>query len=72
VAHNFGGALVANLALLGVTLFHDWGGVCGWSWHGVFLTMILCCVLTMLFSALTLGHQTVSETRSPEVDSPKL
>ena len=43
-----------------------------WSWNGVFLTMILCCVLTMLFSALTLGHQTVSETRSPEVDSPKL
>ncbi|HRZ93961.1 MAG TPA: MFS transporter, partial [Candidatus Paceibacterota bacterium] len=25
VAHNVGGALVANLALLGVTLFHDWG-----------------------------------------------
>jgi len=43
-----------------------------WSWHGVFLTMILCCVATMLFSALTLGHQTVSETRSPEADSPKL
>ena len=25
VAHNVGGALVANLALVGVTLFHDWG-----------------------------------------------
>ena len=25
VAHNVGGALVANLALLGVVLFHDWG-----------------------------------------------
>ena len=25
VAHNIGGALVASLALLGVTLFHDWG-----------------------------------------------
>jgi OPA family glycerol-3-phosphate transporter-like MFS transporter len=24
-AHNIGGALVANFALLGVTLFHDWG-----------------------------------------------
>src|SRR5262245_23364652 len=24
-AHNIGGALVANLALVGVTLFHDWG-----------------------------------------------
>ena len=25
VAHNVGGALVANLALVGVLLFHDWG-----------------------------------------------
>jgi MFS transporter, OPA family, glycerol-3-phosphate transporter len=25
VSHNVGGALVANFALLGVTLFHDWG-----------------------------------------------
>ena len=25
VAHNIGGAAVASLALLGVTLFHDWG-----------------------------------------------
>ena len=25
VAHNIGGGLVANLALLGVVLFHDWG-----------------------------------------------
>jgi OPA family glycerol-3-phosphate transporter-like MFS transporter len=25
VAHNIGGALVANFALLGVVLFHDWG-----------------------------------------------
>jgi OPA family glycerol-3-phosphate transporter-like MFS transporter len=25
VAHNVGGALVASLALVGVTLFHDWG-----------------------------------------------
>jgi MFS transporter, OPA family, glycerol-3-phosphate transporter len=25
VAHNVGGGLVANLALLGVVLFHDWG-----------------------------------------------
>ena len=25
VGHNVGGALVANFALLGVTLFHDWG-----------------------------------------------
>ena len=25
VAHNVGGGLVATFALLGVTLFHDWG-----------------------------------------------
>lgn len=25
IAHNIGGALVANLALVGVILFHDWG-----------------------------------------------
>jgi OPA family glycerol-3-phosphate transporter-like MFS transporter len=25
VAHNVGGALIANIALLGVMLFHDWG-----------------------------------------------
>lgn len=36
-----------------------------WSWHGVFLTMIACCVLTIFFSALTLGHKVVSETREP-------
>ena len=32
-------------------------------WHGVFITMIACCVLTMVCSAFTLGHKTVSETR---------
>ncbi|MCX6930641.1 MAG: glycerol-3-phosphate transporter, partial [Verrucomicrobia bacterium] len=37
-----------------------------WSWHGVFLTMVVCCVLTMVFSALTLRHQAVSEARGPE------
>lgn len=40
----------------------------GWTadnfgWHGVFITMIVCCVLAMCFSALTLGHKTVSVTR---------
>jgi len=32
-------------------------------WNGVFVTMIACCVLTMLFSALTLGHTTRSSAR---------
>src|SRR6478752_783761 len=31
-----------------------------WGWGGVFATMIACCVLTMVFSALTLGHRTTS------------
>ncbi len=37
-----------------------------WSWNGVFLTMVICCALTMIFSAMTLGHKTVSTARSPE------
>jgi MFS transporter, OPA family, glycerol-3-phosphate transporter len=36
------------------------------SWHGVFVTMVACCLLTMVFSALTLGHKSVSEPRGPE------
>lgn len=35
-----------------------------WGWNGVFGTMIICCVLTMAFSALTLGHRTTSEAKS--------
>ena len=31
-----------------------------WGWNGVFGTMIVCCVLTMGFSALTLRHRTTS------------
>jgi OPA family glycerol-3-phosphate transporter-like MFS transporter len=31
-----------------------------WGWGGVFATMMACCVLTMAFSALTLGHRTTS------------
>jgi OPA family glycerol-3-phosphate transporter-like MFS transporter len=34
-----------------------------WSWNGVFVTMVACCVLTMVFTALTLGHSTTSERR---------
>jgi OPA family glycerol-3-phosphate transporter-like MFS transporter len=33
-----------------------------WGWGGVFGTMIVCCLLTIFFSALTLGHQTVSDS----------
>jgi len=34
-----------------------------WGWSGVFITMVACCVLTMVFSALTLGHKAESESR---------
>ena len=41
------------------------GAGVGWievhfGWTGVFSTMIVCCVLTMVFSALTLGHRATS------------
>jgi OPA family glycerol-3-phosphate transporter-like MFS transporter len=36
-----------------------------WGWNGVFITMVVCCVLTILFSAFTLGHQATSASRSP-------
>ncbi|HYL03099.1 MAG TPA: phosphoglycerate transporter protein PgtP [Steroidobacteraceae bacterium] len=32
-------------------------------WGGVFTTMVACCLLTIFFSALTLGHQARSEAR---------
>jgi OPA family glycerol-3-phosphate transporter-like MFS transporter len=35
-----------------------------WGWGGVFVTMVVCCVLTMLFSALTLRHRAESEARA--------
>jgi OPA family glycerol-3-phosphate transporter-like MFS transporter len=34
-----------------------------WGWGGVFATMVACCLLTMLCSALTLGHRTQSVRR---------
>ena len=34
-----------------------------WSWGGVFATMIVCCLLTIFFSALTLGHRAHSAVR---------
>ena len=33
-----------------------------WGWGGVFGTMVACCVLTMVFSALTLGHRAESNS----------
>jgi MFS transporter, OPA family, glycerol-3-phosphate transporter len=36
-----------------------------WGWGGVFTAMVGCCVLTICFSALTLGHQAHSAGRSP-------
>jgi OPA family glycerol-3-phosphate transporter-like MFS transporter len=34
-----------------------------WGWNGVFATMVACCVLTMVFSAMTLGHRVESGRR---------
>jgi len=34
-----------------------------WGWNGVFVTMVACCVLTMLFVAMTLGHTAKSVER---------
>ena len=36
-----------------------------WGWGGVFGTMIVCCVLTMVFSAMTLGHRKTGGAISP-------
>ncbi|MEP6918694.1 MAG: phosphoglycerate transporter protein PgtP, partial [Acidobacteriota bacterium] len=35
-----------------------------WGWNGVFITMVVCCVLTILFSAMTLGHKVESGGRA--------
>jgi OPA family glycerol-3-phosphate transporter-like MFS transporter len=35
-----------------------------WGWNGVFVAMIACCVLTMVFSAMTLGHRSASSGNS--------
>jgi OPA family glycerol-3-phosphate transporter-like MFS transporter len=34
-----------------------------WGWNGVFVTMVACCLLTIAFVALTLGHRTTSGER---------
>jgi MFS transporter, OPA family, glycerol-3-phosphate transporter len=36
-----------------------------WGWNGVFSTMVVCCVLTIAFSALTLGHKAQSAALQP-------
>ena len=35
-----------------------------WGWNGVFVTMVACCLLTIAFVAMTLGHTTQSAQRS--------
>ena len=35
-----------------------------WGWGGVFTAMVACCLLTIVFSAMTLGHRAESETRT--------
>ena len=36
-----------------------------WDWNGVFIAMVACCVLTIAFSALTLGHKAQSGALQP-------
>jgi len=35
-----------------------------WGWTGVFATMVACCLLTIAFSAMTLGHKAQSSIRA--------
>jgi OPA family glycerol-3-phosphate transporter-like MFS transporter len=56
----FGYAFGSAIAGTGVGWIAD-----HWGWHGVFITMVACCVLTMIFSALTLSHKATSSTHSP-------
>jgi OPA family glycerol-3-phosphate transporter-like MFS transporter len=34
-----------------------------WDWNGVFMTMVACCVLTIVFMSLTLAHRATSAAR---------
>ena len=34
-----------------------------WGWNAVFMTMVACCVLTIAFTAMTLGHRVTSHER---------
>ena len=42
-----------------------------WGWSGVFITMVACCLLTIVFSAMTLGHRTESELRTSKLKTRK-
>jgi MFS transporter, OPA family, glycerol-3-phosphate transporter len=54
----FGYAFGSAIAGTGVGWIAD-----HWGWNGVFVTMVACCVLTIAFVAMTLGHKTTSEER---------
>ena len=54
----FGYAFGSAIAGTGVGWIAD-----HWGWNGVFITMVVCCVLTIVFSAMTLGHTAESGTR---------
>jgi OPA family glycerol-3-phosphate transporter-like MFS transporter len=52
------------------------GSGVGWiadhfGWGGVFTTMVVCCLLTILFSALTLRHKALSGARVPPALDPR-
>jgi len=55
----FGYVFGSALAGTGVGWIAD-----NFGWGGVFSTMVVCCVLTIVFSAFTLGHQAKSAERS--------
>jgi OPA family glycerol-3-phosphate transporter-like MFS transporter len=40
-----------------------------WGWNGVFIAMVACCVLTIVFSAMTLGHSATSAARPTPSES---
>ena len=54
----FGYAFGSAIAGTGVGWIAD-----HWGWGGVFATMITCCLLTMVFSAMTLGHRATSAAK---------
>jgi MFS transporter, OPA family, glycerol-3-phosphate transporter len=56
----FGYVFGSSLAGWGVGRIAD-----HWGWEGVFGTMVACCVLTIVFSAFTLGHKAESNAATP-------
>ncbi|MBA2303746.1 MAG: MFS transporter [Acidobacteria bacterium] len=55
----FGYVFGSSIAGTGVGWIAD-----GWGWSGVFITMIVCCILTIVFAAFTLGHRATSAGRA--------